>query len=114
MASSEQQRNNNSFNNQSNRNNRTSTENVKLPTREQSKSQNGISSKTQERNNRELKSSFSNERYSKEARRIYNWVMDRIDNLGKSSEYRQEKKNKVIDKLLEFFDKFFSISNNKF
>ena len=26
---------------------------------------------------------------------------------------RQEKKNKVIDKLLEFFDKFFSISNNK-
>lgn len=27
---------------------------------------------------------------------------------------RQEKKNKVIDKLLEFFDKFFSISNNKF
>ena len=27
---------------------------------------------------------------------------------------RQEKKNKVIDKLLEFFDKFFSISNNNF
>lgn len=27
---------------------------------------------------------------------------------------RQEKKNKAIDKLLEFFDKFFSISNNKF
>lgn len=27
---------------------------------------------------------------------------------------RQEKKNKVIDKLLEFFDKFFSISNNRF
>ncbi len=27
---------------------------------------------------------------------------------------RQEKKNKVIGKLLEFFDKFFSISNNKF
>lgn len=27
---------------------------------------------------------------------------------------RQEKKNKVIDKLLEFFDKFFSLSNNKF
>lgn len=27
---------------------------------------------------------------------------------------RPEKKNKVIDKLLEFFDKFFSISNNKF
>lgn len=27
---------------------------------------------------------------------------------------RQEKKNKVIDKLLEFFDKFFSISSNKF
>lgn len=27
---------------------------------------------------------------------------------------RQEKKNKVIDKLLEFFDKFFGISNNKF
>ena len=27
---------------------------------------------------------------------------------------RQEKKNKIIDKLLEFFDKFFSISNNKF
>ena len=27
---------------------------------------------------------------------------------------RQEKKNKVIDKLVEFFDKFFSISNNKF
>ena len=27
---------------------------------------------------------------------------------------RQEKKNKVIDKLLEFSDKFFSISNNKF
>ena len=27
---------------------------------------------------------------------------------------RQEKKNKVIDRLLEFFDKFFSISNNKF
>ena len=27
---------------------------------------------------------------------------------------RQEKKNKVIYKLLEFFDKFFSISNNKF
>ena len=27
---------------------------------------------------------------------------------------RQEKKNKVIDKLLEFFDKFFSISNNTF
>ncbi|MBQ7104503.1 MAG: type I restriction endonuclease subunit R [Bacilli bacterium] len=26
---------------------------------------------------------------------------------------RQEKKNKVIDKLLEFFDKFFSISSNK-
>ena len=26
----------------------------------------------------------------------------------------QEKKNKVIDKLLEFFDKFFSISGNKF
>ena len=26
---------------------------------------------------------------------------------------RQEKKNKVIDKLLEFFDKFFSISNSK-
>ena len=25
---------------------------------------------------------------------------------------RQEKKNKVIDKLLEFFDKFFSITNN--
>ena len=27
---------------------------------------------------------------------------------------RQEKKNKVIDKLLEFFDKFFSISSNNF
>ena len=27
---------------------------------------------------------------------------------------RQEKKNKVIDRLLEFFDKFFSISNDKF
>lgn len=27
---------------------------------------------------------------------------------------RQEKKNKVIDKLIEFFDKFFSISNDKF
>ena len=27
---------------------------------------------------------------------------------------RQEKKNKVIDKLLEFFDKFFSVSNNRF
>lgn len=27
---------------------------------------------------------------------------------------RQEKKNKVIDKLLEFFDKFFSISSDKF
>ena len=27
---------------------------------------------------------------------------------------RQEKKNKVIGKLLEFFDKFFSISNNNF
>ena len=27
---------------------------------------------------------------------------------------RQEKKNKVINKLLEFFDKFFSLSNNKF
>lgn len=27
---------------------------------------------------------------------------------------RQEKKNKVIDKLLEFFDKFFSIANSKF
>lgn len=27
---------------------------------------------------------------------------------------RREKKNKVIDKLLEFFDKLFSISNNKF
>lgn len=27
---------------------------------------------------------------------------------------RQEKKNKVIDKLLEFFDKFFSISNDRF
>ena len=27
---------------------------------------------------------------------------------------RQEKKNKVIDKLLDFFDKFFSISDNKF
>ena len=26
---------------------------------------------------------------------------------------RQEKKNKVIDKLLEFFDKFFSISSDK-
>ena len=26
---------------------------------------------------------------------------------------RQEKKNKVIDKLLEFFDKFFSISSNR-
>ena len=25
---------------------------------------------------------------------------------------RQEKKNKVIDKLLEFFDKFFSITGN--
>ena len=27
---------------------------------------------------------------------------------------RQEKKNKVIDKLLEFFNKFFSISNDRF
>lgn len=27
---------------------------------------------------------------------------------------RQEKKNKVIDRLFEFFDKFFSISNDKF
>ena len=27
---------------------------------------------------------------------------------------RQEKKNKVIDKLLEFFDKFFSLSNKNF
>ena len=27
---------------------------------------------------------------------------------------RQEKRNKVIDKLVEFFDKFFSLSNNKF
>ncbi len=27
---------------------------------------------------------------------------------------RQEKKNKVIDRLMDFFDKFFSISNNKF
>ena len=26
---------------------------------------------------------------------------------------RQEKKNKVIDRLLEFFDKFFSITGNK-
>ena len=27
---------------------------------------------------------------------------------------RQEKKNKVIDRLLKFFDKFFSISNSNF
>lgn len=27
---------------------------------------------------------------------------------------RQQKKNKVIDKILEFFDKFFSLSNDKF
>ena len=27
---------------------------------------------------------------------------------------RQKKKNKVIDKILEFFDKFFSLSNDKF
>lgn len=91
MASSEQQRNNDSINNQSNRNNGTSTKDVKLPTRKQSESQDRLSNKTQERNNRELKSSFSNERYSKEAKRIYNWVMDKNDNLGKSSEYRQEK-----------------------
>ena len=27
---------------------------------------------------------------------------------------RQKKKNKVIDKILEFFDKFFSLSDDKF
>ena len=60
MANTKQQRNNSSNNNRSNRNNGTSQQDVKIPTREQIKSQNRIPNQTQQRNNRELDSSFSN------------------------------------------------------
>lgn len=57
VSSSKYEQGYNGFDNQSNRNIGTSTENVNLPAREQTNTQNGLSNQTQNGNNRELDSS---------------------------------------------------------
>lgn len=57
MASFEQQRNNSSNDNRSNRNNGTSKQDVKISPSEQEQSQDRISNQTQSRDNRELENS---------------------------------------------------------
>lgn len=45
------------------------------------------------------------------ARRIYNWVVDKIDNLGKSAEYKQEKK--YWKEVANRFEKAFNMEYNR-
>lgn len=85
MASSKFIEGNSGINNQSNRDNGTSRENVKIPTREQIKSQDRLSNQTQNGNNKGLNSSFSNAKIN-DYEQMQNEIKSQIDKAYKIDE----------------------------